>query len=253
MAVFAVSIHQNCGCAILAPVMTDRGTPVADQSTKVKRQSPITRRTQAERSEAMRAKLAKAAFEVVAEVGHSAFRTAAVAARAGVSQGAQVHHFATKENLTLAALEYAMAQASELSERRLAAIPPGANPLKCLVADLREFFLGQLYWVALDIAIDGTKNDVVAPQIRKIASAYRGKVYANWAERLVESGWPAADSDEIVRIVASMLGGIGMRSMWEDVTPYIEPTIARLEQMIMVIWPLPSGAAPSRPTKLSKA
>lgn len=204
---------------------------------------PRARRTQAQRSEEMRAKLAKAAFEVVAEKGHSAFRTAAVAARAGVSQGAQVHHFATKDNITLAALEYAFAEASESSARRLAAVPPRANPLPHLLADLREFFLGPHYWVALDIAIDGSKNDGVAREIRRIAGSYRGAVYASWTRMLVDAGWSKDDSAEIVRIAASMLGGIGMRSLWEDVTSYVESAIARMEQMIMNTWPVPPAIA----------
>ncbi|MFW2828769.1 TetR/AcrR family transcriptional regulator [Sphingomonas sp. ID0503] len=203
--------------------------------------TPAVRRTQAQRTEEMRAKLSQAAFEIVAEKGHSAFRTAAVAARAGVSQGAQVHHFATKDGLTLAALEYAFAEASRLSRKRLAAIPAGANPLPHLLADLREFFLGTHYWVALDIAIDGSKTDGIKEEISRIAGEYRGQVYANWSRVLVDSGWAASDAEEIVRIAASMLGGMGMRSLWEDVTPHLDAVIARIEQMIVNTWPLPAA------------
>jgi AcrR family transcriptional regulator len=204
---------------------------------------PRKRRTQAERSEEMRAKLAKAAFEVIAEKGHSAFRTAAVAAHAGVSEGAQVHHFGTKEGVILAALEYAFIEASRASAQRLASIPAGANPLPYLLADLREFFLGKHYWVALDIAIDSSKTGDVAGHVRQIAGAYRGRVYRSWTDTLVEAGWAEDDATEIVRMAASMLGGMGMRSLWEDVDPHLPRAITRMEQMILNTWPVPGDIA----------
>jgi AcrR family transcriptional regulator len=191
----------------------------------------------------MRAKLAKAAFDVMAEKGHSAFRTAAVAAQAGVSEGAQVHHFATKTGLTLAALEYAFAQASDASADRLASIPAGANPLPYLLADLREFFLGKQYWVALDIAIDGSKTEGLAEDVRRIAGSYRGRVYRNWIAMMVDAGWSEDDSTEIVRMAASLMGGLGMRSLWEDVDPHLPKAIARMEQMILNTWPVPQDIA----------
>ena len=216
---------------------------MAGQGQKGAGVAPHKRRTQAERSEEMRAKLAKAAFEVIAERGHSAFRTAAVAARAGVSQGAQVHHFATKDGLTLAALDYALSEAFRASVRRLVSIPPGTNPLPYLLSDLREFFLGKHYWVALDIAIDGSKNLALAGDIRQIARSYRGPVYAKWAQVLVDAGWGKNDAEEIVRMIASTLAGIGMRSLWENIEPYIEATIIRVEEMILATWPVPPAIA----------
>lgn len=197
------------------------------------------RRTQVERSEAMRAKLSKAAFEVIAERGHSAFRTAAVSARAGVSQGAQVHHFATKDSLTRAALEYAFAQASAASIRRLASIPQGSDPVPYLLDDLREFFLGRHYWVVLDIAMDASKNNNMAGDIRKITSSYRATVYAQWNHALVNFGWAERDAEEIVRLVASMVAGFGIRSMWDDIDVWLDDAVVRIENIIANTWPVP--------------
>src|SRR3546814_7475705 len=74
------------------------------------------RRSQGERSEEMRERVAHATFEVIAARGFSGLRTAAVAEQAGVSQGALLHHFETKHGLTLATIEYAFARASAKTE-----------------------------------------------------------------------------------------------------------------------------------------
>jgi len=206
--------------------------PVSPKATKP-------RRKQSERSEEMRAKLVKAAFDVFAERGHSAFRTAAVAEKAGVSEGAQVHHFANKDGLTVAALEYAFSEAFDASAARRELIPTGENPLPHLIRDLRAYFLGMHYWVALDIAIDGAKNDAISAPLRQLAGEYRGKVYADWSDLLVQSGWPPDDADEMVRMAAATLAGMGMRSLWENIEPAIDQVVKRIEQMIVAVWPVP--------------
>ncbi|MCP2338933.1 TetR/AcrR family transcriptional regulator [Actinomadura rupiterrae] len=63
------------------------------------------RRTQAERSEATRAALLDACTASLIEHGWSGTSARGVAERAGVSQGAQQHHFPTKAALVAAALE----------------------------------------------------------------------------------------------------------------------------------------------------
>lgn len=201
------------------------------------------RRTQAERSDETCAKLARAAFEIVAEKGHSAFRTAMVAARAGVSQGALVYHFPTKDDLTLAAFEYALGMADADSKSLLAAIPPGEDPVPHLLRDLRDFFLGPYYWVTLDIAMDGSKSAGLKDEIRRIAGLYRGGIYQTWIVALTQAGWAVADAEEIVRLASATMGGLGMRATWEDVTPHIPGAVARLRQIIMATWPPPPGFA----------
>jgi AcrR family transcriptional regulator len=64
------------------------------------------RRTQAERSAAMRARLLDAAVECLAELGWARTTTTEVVRRAGVSRGAQVHHFPTKDDLVVAAVDH---------------------------------------------------------------------------------------------------------------------------------------------------
>lgn len=202
---------------------------------------PAKRRTQAERSEEMRSRLAKSAFEVIADRGHSAFRTAAVAAHAGVSQGAQVHHFATKDGLTLAALDYGFADASARSAGRLAAVSSKDDPIPSLIQDFRDFFMSRNFWVALDITIDGSKNPNIAPAIRSTVAAYRAPLYARWVDVLIKAGWSPADSEEIVRTTSALLAGIGMRSLWEDVGVYLDATIKRIETIIRTNWPKPES------------
>src|SRR5258708_25223393 len=73
------------------------------------------RRTQAERTEETRTRILKAASELIRRRGYARFRTADVAAEAGLSRGAQLHHFPTKDSLVVATLEYVFHQSQALS------------------------------------------------------------------------------------------------------------------------------------------
>lgn len=53
-----------------------------------------------------RAAIAKAAYEVVMEVGHVQLTTAAVAAKAGMLERTMLYHFPTRDHLLVAAIDY---------------------------------------------------------------------------------------------------------------------------------------------------
>jgi AcrR family transcriptional regulator len=100
------------------------------------------RRTQAERTASTRAALLDAAVECLAELGYSGTTTTVVARRAGVSRGAQLHHFPTKADLLLAAI-------AELCNRRLdefrkayADAPPGIDPVDMAIDVMWSMYAG---------------------------------------------------------------------------------------------------------------
>ena len=70
------------------------------------------RRSQAQRSAATQNLLLDATIECLIERGWAGTSTTEIVRRAGVSRGAQVHHYPTKEDLVLAAVEH-------LLERRI--------------------------------------------------------------------------------------------------------------------------------------
>lgn len=76
------------------------------------------RPTKAERGAATRTRLLDATIQCLVELGWSGTSTTEVVRRAGVSRGAQVHHYPNKEDLVLAAVEHLCARRME--EYRLA-------------------------------------------------------------------------------------------------------------------------------------
>lgn len=175
------------------------------------------RRSQASRSAEMRTRLSRAAYEVIAERGHSAFRTAAVAARAGVSEGALLHHFPSKDAVTLAAIEYALTLAADASRRALSRVGlPTDRILKAMLTDFRHFFQGDRFWVALDIAMDASKNKQVSSRLRKIVAECRKPIYGMWQQKLVDCGWDDHNAANAVRMTAAIVSGFAIRTLWTN-------------------------------------
>lgn len=188
----------------------------------------------------MRERLARAAFEVIAERGHSAYRTAAVAERAGVSQGAMIHHFATKDGLTLAAVEYAFARASAKTEQVIAkGFASAEDVLDLMFSDFRAYFFNDDFWVSLDITINGSKTPALSEGVREIVPRYRLAVYRRWVGILTDAGWAEPDAHEIVRMTAALVTGLGIRTLFDDVASYLEPTLKRWRSMLLATWPNP--------------
>ncbi|NSM55935.1 TetR/AcrR family transcriptional regulator, partial [Serratia marcescens] len=87
-----------------------------------------------------RLRILKAAANLIRRRGYARFRTAEVAAEAGVSRGAQLHHFPTKDSLVVATLEHVFEQAQVVSRRRAAAINRPRDLVEAVIEDAKEFF-----------------------------------------------------------------------------------------------------------------
>jgi AcrR family transcriptional regulator len=107
-----------------------------------------------ERSIATRAALLDAALACLVERGYAATTTLETARRAGVSRGAQLHHFPTKAQLLAAAVQQLFEQRKAEFLAALADVDPGADQLDAAVDLLWSMFQGPVFvaWTELWIA-----------------------------------------------------------------------------------------------------
>ncbi len=107
-----------------------------------------------------REELIKATYFEVAEKGYSAVTLQDIAKRAGVSKGATLYYFATKEDLFLGALEWMV---EHIHEKLHAAVKAVSDPVEkvrvmlntvfCGAQEARQFFLAYSDFVSI-----GTRN-----------------------------------------------------------------------------------------------
>src|SRR2546430_267272 len=154
------------------------------------------RRTQAERTEETRTRILKADAELIRRRGYARFRTADVAAEAGISRGAQLHHFPTKDSLVVATLEHVFEQAQVLSRRRAAAVNRPRDLIEAVIEDAREFFFSEHFMVAIDIVLSTSTDQAVRKQSLDISRKARRPWGPAWPEALAASaGRPSRSAD----------------------------------------------------------
>ena len=85
------------------------------------------KRTQAERSATTRAALLDAAVKCLVEEGYASVTTARVAELAGVTRGAHLHHFGTRQALVAAAVEELTVRRDAEFREAIAQLPEGGR------------------------------------------------------------------------------------------------------------------------------
>jgi AcrR family transcriptional regulator len=194
--------------------------------------APARRRTQAERTEATRTRILKAAANLIRTRGYARFRTADVAAEAGLSRGAQLHHFPTKDSLVVATLEYVFEQAQIVSRRRAAAVNRPRDLIEAVIEDAREFFFSEHFFVAIDIVLSTSTDQAVRKQILDISRKARRPVETAWTEALAASGVPASLAPDIVALTLGLVRGMAMRTLWDNDPKWFDELFAVWRRMI---------------------
>ena len=132
---------------------------VATASTK----TPRARRTQAERRAATRGALLDATIDTLIDYGYGGVTTTRVVERAGVSRGAQIHHFPTKAQLVAESVRHLAEKRSEEALKQISKVPEGRGRLEALLDALWKAHSGPLFHASLELWV-AARTD---PELRK--------------------------------------------------------------------------------------
>ncbi|MBW2215109.1 MAG: TetR/AcrR family transcriptional regulator, partial [Deltaproteobacteria bacterium] len=125
--------------------MKKAGTDVAPKRERV---------PQAERRRITRGKLLDATIESLIDVGYPRTTTVEVGERAGLSRGAQLHHFPSRADLLVGAIEHLADERSKEFEAELSArLEKGDDPIDAMVDMLWATFSGPLYWAVVELMV----------------------------------------------------------------------------------------------------
>jgi AcrR family transcriptional regulator len=133
-------------------------------------------RTQAERSADTQALLLDATIESLAEVGYARTSTTAITRRAGVSRGAQVHHYPTKGDLVVAAVERVFAQLEASFTQRFRALPASERTLGLAVDELWAIFQGPAYPAILELVVASRTDPELHVVVEAVATRFERTV-----------------------------------------------------------------------------
>ncbi len=158
------------------------------------------RRTQEERSAATQRALLDAAVQCLIDGGYQGFSTTVVADRAGVSRGAQLHHFPTRASLVAAAVAHVFAGLTEDYQQRFAALAEKDRSPARAVALLQAICLDPRHQAVLDLYAAARTDVELRESLVPIAARHR--------ENTIELAcryFPQAAGDERFRLTLELL------------------------------------------------
>jgi AcrR family transcriptional regulator len=184
------------------------------------------------RSAVTRERLLDAAVECLIGYGYDRTSTTLVCEKAGLSRGAQLHHFATKDELLLAALDH-------LARRRFEELAVQARALSSrpraedVVTRIREgvhlvwttTFTTDLFYGALELWIAGRCDPGLRAEVRRVEHGLGKEVNALYRDLYPSEITSKPEGWTALREVGYLLRGLALTRLLRDSTADEERTL----------------------------
>ena len=176
-----------------------------------------TRQRQADRSRETRRKLMEATVECLVERGWAGTTTTVVAERAGVSRGAQLHHFRTRGELVAAAVEHLGAESVLDLKERARQVDAGSpeDRIAAVVELIADFYASDLFTAALELWVaartDPELKTVVVPLEVRL-----GRETHRLAVELLDADETKPGVRETVQLTLDLVRGLALANQLTD-------------------------------------
>lgn len=202
---------------------------------------PRARRTQEERSASTQGRLIDAAIECLCDLGYADTTTGAVVERAGLSRGALLHHFRTREALMRAVGVEISRRLEGLFFEVDAELPSETNFKDFLVIGRRQ--LQTREFRANAVLQTATRADPSAgPFFAELQSRYEAQSKIRLRERAIRAGIkPGPRLDGYLDLVAVVGGGFLIQMGLPDGQRKIDAAVQQLSDIAEVLFP-PGGS-----------
>ena len=208
----------------------------------------IQRRTQAERSAETRARLLDATLACLIEKGYARITTAEIEARAGVSRGARLHHFATKAILVAAAVERLYQAIAVRYRDAIAAVGPDAGRLRVGLQLLWEIYADPTHAAVLELYVVARTDSELRATLRDLGRQHQKDVLQRANAYFPELARP--DASGLFETVQAALIGLAVQRMVYGDRVRDEQVMDLIEHMVGHSFPAPS---PTRDASASQA
>jgi AcrR family transcriptional regulator len=176
-----------------------------------------TRTPQQDRSRATQQRLLAATIDCLVEHGWAGTTTTLIAERAGVSRGAQLHHYPAKATLVMAAVEHLAERRAEEIRREAKGVRDGrpAGRVGRVVDLLAAAFTGPLFVAALEVWVaartDTELRDALVPLETRV-----GRDLHHLAVELLGADERRPGVREAVQATLDLLRGLGVANLLGD-------------------------------------
>jgi AcrR family transcriptional regulator len=201
------------------------------------------RRTQEERTAAMRGRLLEATVDCLIESGYAGTTTTAVVERAGVSRGAILHHFPTKADLVATAVEHVMERRNSAFRDRFAQLPKDENLVDSIVQSLWGEINGPIFYAWLELLVASRTDPELKKKVAVIAERWTENVDATFRDIFGIPRTPDKHPLALAPIVTFMiLEGLALERIARPKDPALEKRVLKALRTMAPLATLPALA-----------
>ena len=172
---------------------------------------------QEERTRAMRQRLLEATVECLVEVGWSGTSTTLVSSRAGVSRGAQLHHFPTKNDLVVAAVEHLSEVRGQELRSAARQLPVGKRRTRAVLEMFADHFTSPVFAAALELWVAARTDELLREAVAPLEQRVGREAHSIALDALgVDEADPRARA--LVQATLDLVRGLGLANTITDDT-----------------------------------
>ncbi|MCW2898744.1 MAG: transcriptional regulator, TetR family [Streptosporangiaceae bacterium] len=219
-----------------------RGVPVSSRR-HLRNHSPSPSRTQEERRARTQTRLLDATMECLVELGWSGTSTTEVASRAGVSRGAQQHHYPTKIVLVEAALEHLLERQRLAYEQAFAILPPERRNVEGAIDLLWNVFRQPPALALLELAVAARTDDELKPLCIDVNERILQVIVETFGRLFPQTALPEDFADSMLRGVFALLVGLSLQNVLDhDAHGHQAAVLAHIKSIARILVPNPQPA-----------
>jgi AcrR family transcriptional regulator len=198
---------------------------------------PRARRTQEERSAATRARLLDATVACLDELGYARTTTPEIARRAGLSRGAQLHHFPSKQELVTSAVQHLFARRHQEFLDAFARLPAGADRYAAAIDLLWSMMRGPTFTASIELAIAARTDPELRARFAALTAELRRMI-----EETFRALFPAATPsgpffDVAPRFTFALLEGLALHRLELGDGPEVTEVVDALKALAALLMP----------------
>ncbi|MFG2001531.1 TetR/AcrR family transcriptional regulator [Spirillospora sp. NPDC048911] len=185
--------------------------------------------------EATRQRLVDAAVESLIQEGYAASTTLAVQRRAGVSRGALLHHFPSREDLFGAAIAQLVERNEQAVRRELAGAPANGDPVARGLQVLRVAFASPSFAAELELWAAARTSKELRAVLRRAEGAARRDLYRVIGEVLGPEVTASPAYPMVADLTVQLLRGMAISAVLYREAAELEPLLEQWATVIRTI------------------
>jgi AcrR family transcriptional regulator len=178
-------------------------------------------------------KLLDATIESLIDIGYPRTTTVEVGERAGLSRGAQLHHFPSKADLLVAAIEHLADERSKEFEAELnARLEQGDEPINAMVEMLWATFTGPLYWAVIELMVAARTDSELLEKLETFERSLGGRIYGAFKEL---TGRSDREAKIAVEMTLYFMRGLAMERIFRENDAHYDDLVERWKKRLRVM------------------